>query len=101
MQHKGSLCAPAGAVCVCVCVSLWTGWDVCVSGLPKLLHVKDAPRNRQAQDYRAPFWRKICLVLADIEHGESESSHYNSRCIVAPCASHESKYSEIQLLLGS
>lgn len=41
MQHKGSLSAPAGTlciyICVCVCVrvSLWKGLNVYLSGLPK------------------------------------------------------------------
>lgn len=94
------VCSSWGCVCLCVCASLWTGWDVCVSGLPKLLHVKDAPEIDKRRTAEPLFWRKIFLVLADTEHGERESCYYNSRCIVAPCAPDESKYSELQLLLG-
>lgn len=59
MQHKGSLCVPAGAVRVCVCLCVY------VTGLPKLLHVKDAPKIERASECRAPFWEKNCPVPAE------------------------------------
>lgn len=31
---------------------------VYVTGLPKLLHVKDAPKNRHAPGLQSPFWSK-------------------------------------------
>jgi len=40
---KGACVLQLG-LCVYVCVSLWTGLSVYVTGLPKLLHVKDAPK---------------------------------------------------------
>lgn len=53
MQHKGSLCVPAGALRVCACLCAY------VTGLPKLLHVKDAPKIEELRNAEPLFGKRI------------------------------------------
>ena len=66
------VCSSWGCVCVYVCVSLWTGLNVYVSGLPEVLHVKDTQKYA-VKEILDTLWKKICSVSAVC--GDIESSY--------------------------